>query len=52
MMAMRKKAFDNIDENPIWLNQEKGIKLKRVTIKARINNPNFTTYQKKTKMVI
>lgn len=27
-----KKAFANLDENPIWLNKEKGIKLKRVTI--------------------
>lgn len=27
-----KKAFTNLDENPIWLNKEKGIKIKRVTI--------------------
>lgn len=27
-----KKAFDNLEDNPIWLNKEKGIKLKRVTI--------------------
>ncbi|MBE6304987.1 MAG: type II CRISPR RNA-guided endonuclease Cas9 [Bacteroidales bacterium] len=27
-----KKAFANLDEDPIWLNKEKGIKLKRVTI--------------------
>lgn len=26
------KAFSNLDENPIWLNKEKGIALKRVTI--------------------
>lgn len=26
------KAFGNLDENPIWLNQEKGIDIKRVTI--------------------
>lgn len=26
------KAFSNLDENPIWLNKEKGIKIKRVTI--------------------
>lgn len=43
-----KKAFDNIDENPIWLNQEKGIKLKRVTIKARISNP-ISLHTKKDK---
>lgn len=27
-----KKAFSNLDENPIWLNQEKGISIKRVKI--------------------
>lgn len=27
-----KAAFTNLDENPIWLNKEKGIKIKRVTI--------------------
>lgn len=27
-----KQAFANLDENPIWLNKEKGIQLKRVTI--------------------
>lgn len=27
-----KKAFSNLDENPIWLNEEKGIAIKRVTI--------------------
>lgn len=26
------KAFSNLDENPIWLNREKGIAIKRVTI--------------------
>lgn len=28
------KAFSNLDENPIWLNKEKGISIKRVTITA------------------
>lgn len=32
-----KKAFSNLDENPIWLNKEKGIQIKRVTITG-INN--------------
>lgn len=32
-----KKAFTNLDENPIWLNKEKGIAIKRVTITG-INN--------------
>lgn len=27
-----KKAFSNLDENPIWLNHEKGIAIKRVTV--------------------
>lgn len=27
-----KKAFTNLEENPIWLNKEKGIVIKRVTI--------------------
>ena len=27
-----KKAFSNLDENPIWLNKEKGISIKRTTI--------------------
>jgi CRISPR-associated endonuclease Csn1 len=27
-----KKAFSNLDDNPIWLNKEKGISIKRVTI--------------------
>ncbi|MCM1168315.1 MAG: type II CRISPR RNA-guided endonuclease Cas9 [Bacteroides sp.] len=29
-----KKAFTNLEANPIWLNKEKGIKLKRVTIRG------------------
>ena len=32
-----KKAFSNLDENPIYLNKDKGIKIKRVTITG-INN--------------
>ena len=32
-----KKAFINLDENPIWLNKEKGIAIKRVAITG-INN--------------
>ena len=27
-----KKAFADLDKNPIWLNKEKGISIKRVTI--------------------
>jgi len=29
-----KKAFSNLDENPIWLNKEKNIFIKRVTIRG------------------
>ena len=32
-----KKAFSNLEENPIWLNKDKGISIKRVTITG-INN--------------
>ena len=32
-----KKAFDNLMDNPIWLNREKGISIKSVTIRA-VNN--------------
>lgn len=30
------KAFANLDENPIWLNQEAGISINRVTIKSAV----------------
>lgn len=32
-----KKAFSDLDKNPIWLNQEKGIAIKRVTISGVAN---------------
>lgn len=32
-----KKAFVNIDQNPIWLNRERGITIKRVTIRGVSN---------------
>ncbi|MGE0567741.1 MAG: type II CRISPR RNA-guided endonuclease Cas9 [Bacteroidia bacterium] len=32
-----KKAFGNLEENPIWLNKEKGIAIKRVTISGISN---------------
>ena len=32
-----KKAFSNLDENPVWLNKEKGIAIKRVTISGVSN---------------
>ncbi len=32
-----KKAFSDLDKNPIWLNEEKGISIKRVTISGVSN---------------
>ena len=40
-----KKAFVNLDENPIWINEEKGISIKRVTITG-INNVEALHYKK------
>ena len=40
-----KKAFANLEENPIWLNQEKGIALKRVTITG-VSNAEPLHYKK------
>lgn len=34
---MMQKAFSNLDKNPIWLNKEKGISIKRVTISGISN---------------
>lgn len=34
-----RKAFSNLDENPIWLNYEKGICIKRVTIVENFDLP-------------
>ena len=34
-----KEAFANLDENPIWLNREKGIVIKRVTIGENMTDP-------------
>ena len=32
------KAFSNLDENPIWLNKEKGIAIKKVKIRAKVSS--------------
>ncbi|MBQ8065774.1 MAG: type II CRISPR RNA-guided endonuclease Cas9 [Prevotella sp.] len=32
------KAFSNLDENPIWLNKEKGIAIKKVKTKAKVSS--------------
>ncbi len=40
-----KKAFVNLEENPIWLNKEKGIQLKRVTITG-VSNAEPLHYKK------
>lgn len=40
-----KKAFSNLEENPIWLNKEKDISIKRVTISG-VNNAKSLHYKK------
>src|SRR5690606_38773596 len=42
-----KKAFSNLDEDPIWLNKQKGISIKRVSITG-INNAQ-ALHEKKDK---
>ncbi|MCD4747600.1 MAG: type II CRISPR RNA-guided endonuclease Cas9, partial [Bacteroidales bacterium] len=43
--GVSKKAFSNLDENPIWLNKEKGISIKRVTISG-VSNAEALHYKK------
>ncbi|MCK9481885.1 MAG: type II CRISPR RNA-guided endonuclease Cas9 [Bacteroidia bacterium] len=40
-----KKAFSDLDKNPIWLNKEKGISIKRVTISG-VSNAEPLHYKK------
>ncbi len=40
-----KKAFSNLEENPVWLNKEKGITIKRVTISG-VNNVEALHFKK------
>ena len=40
-----KRAFSDLDKNPIWLNSEKGIAIKRVTISG-VNNAEPLHYKK------
>ncbi|WP_036604074.1 type II CRISPR RNA-guided endonuclease Cas9 [Olivibacter sitiensis] len=40
-----KKAFSNLDKDPIWLNEEKGIRIKRVTISG-VKNAEPLHYKK------
>lgn len=40
-----KKAFSDLDKNPIWLNEAKGISVKRVTISG-VKNAEFLHYKK------
>lgn len=40
-----KKAFSNLEENPIWINEENGIQLKRVTITG-VSNAEHLHYKK------
>ncbi len=39
------KAFSDLDKNPIWLNEQKGISIKRVTISG-VKNAEFLHYKK------
>ncbi|MEN9920102.1 MAG: type RNA-guided endonuclease Cas9 [Bacteroidota bacterium] len=41
------KAFSNLGENPIWLNQDKGISIKRVTITGISNAESLHTKRNK-----
>ncbi len=40
-----KKAFSDLEKNPIWLNESKGIAIKRVTISG-VKNAEFLHYKK------
>lgn len=40
-----KKAFSDLEKNPIWLNEAKGISIKRVTISG-VKNAEFLHYKK------
>ena len=40
-----KEAFANLEENPIWINKEKGISIKRVTISG-VSNAEALHYKK------
>ena len=46
-----KKAFSNLDDNPIWLNKEKGISIKRVKIRG-ISNGEPIRYKRNVKGVL
>lgn len=49
----KNKAFDNLDSNPIWLNREKGIAIKRVTIAENIpGEPLHSKHDKDGKLVL
>lgn len=44
----KSKAFSNLDTNPIWLNKEKGISIKRVSIGEKLGN-TFALHSKRDK---
>jgi CRISPR-associated endonuclease Csn1 len=47
-----KKAFSNLDENPIWQNEEKGIAIKRVTITGISNAVSLHDKQYKGHLIL
>lgn len=44
-----KKAFANLDENPIWMNREAGICLKKVTIQSGKDSNPLSIHEKRDK---
>lgn len=50
--GIAKLAFSNLDEKPIWLNQEKGIAIKRVTISGVSNAEPLHDKQDKDRNLI
>lgn len=47
LSAAKKMAFSNLEENPIWLDKERGIAVKRVTVKASNGNANLISIRDK-----
>ena len=45
------KAFANLDDNPIWLNEEKGIAIKRVKIRAKVSTETSVPLHAKTNLL-
>lgn len=46
MFKLKKEAFADLENNPIWVNKERGIALKRVTIGEKLGNAVALHYKK------